>query len=85
MAQTICLLFNLQGGGIRQCSWLSHNATILEVVGSISDEVIGFYLQLAYSFQWITALGSTQPLTVMSTKRQECKADNLTAICEPIA
>jgi hypothetical protein len=37
------------------------------------------------------ALGSTQPLTEMSTRnlpwgkgRPESKADNLTAICEPI-
>jgi hypothetical protein len=37
------------------------------------------------------ALGSTQPLTEMSTRnlpggqnRPACKADNLTAICEPI-
>jgi hypothetical protein len=37
------------------------------------------------------ALGSTQPLTEMSTrnlsggkKRLVCRADNLTAICEPI-
>jgi hypothetical protein len=37
------------------------------------------------------ALGSTQPLTEMSTRnlpggkgRSERKADNLTAICEPI-
>jgi hypothetical protein len=55
---------------------------------SIPDEVIGF-------FNWpnpssrIMALGSTQPLTEMSTRnlpggkgRQARKADNLTAICE---
>jgi hypothetical protein len=37
------------------------------------------------------ALGSTRPLTEMSTRnlpggkgRPECKADSLTAICEPI-
>jgi hypothetical protein len=60
-----------------------------KVTGSIPDEVIGF-------FNWpnpssrIMALGLTQPLTEMSTRNLpgskgwlECKADNLTAICEP--
>jgi hypothetical protein len=69
---------------------MSHYATKREVAGSIPDEVIGF-------FNWpkpsnrIMTLESTQPLTEMSTKtvpggngRQERKADNLTAICEPI-
>jgi hypothetical protein len=61
----------------------------LELAGSIPDEVIGF-------FNWpdpsscTMALGSTQPLAEMSTRnlpggkgRSACKADNLTAICEP--
>jgi hypothetical protein len=30
------------------------------------------------------ALGSTQSLVEMSTRRPERKADNLTAVCEPI-
>jgi hypothetical protein len=69
-------------------SWLRHYATSRKVAGSIQDEVIGF-------FNWpnpssrIMKLGSTQPLTEISTRnlpggkgRPERKADNLTAICE---
>jgi hypothetical protein len=69
--------------------WVSSNATSRKVAGSIPDEVIGF-------FNWpnpssrIMALGSTQPLTEMSTKnlpwgkgRPAPEAD-LTATCEPI-
>jgi hypothetical protein len=65
-------------------------ATSRKVAGSIPDEVTGF-------FNWpnpsslIMVLGSTQPLTEMSTGnlpggngRPALKADNLTAICEPI-
>jgi hypothetical protein len=61
-------------------SWIRHYATSRKVTGSIPDEVIGF-------FNWpnpssrTTALGSTQPLTEMSTRslsrgkmRQACKA-----------
>jgi hypothetical protein len=61
-----------------------------KVAGSIPDEVIEF-------FNWpnpsssIMALCSTQPLTEMSSMNlpggigwPACKADNLTAICEPI-
>jgi hypothetical protein len=60
-----------------------------EIAGSSPDEV--------YFFNWpnpssrTMALGSTQPLTEMSTRnlsggkgRPARKADNLTAICEPI-
>jgi hypothetical protein len=77
--KAIFLIFNLY----RYCSWLRHDATILEVGGSISDEIMGMFsngLYLAADY----GLGSTQPLTVMSTRRQDCKGDNLTAICEPI-
>jgi hypothetical protein len=61
-----------------------------EVAGSILSDVIEF-------FNWpnpsslTVALGSTQSLAEMSTKnlpggegRRARKADNLTAICEPI-
>jgi hypothetical protein len=64
--------------------------TSSQVAGPIPDEAIGF-------FNWSNpsscsmALGSTQPLTEMSTRnlpggkvRPARKADNLTAICEPI-
>jgi hypothetical protein len=51
---------------------------------------VGFF-NLSNPSSLITALGSTQPLTEMSTRnlpwckgRPACKADNLTAICEPI-
>jgi hypothetical protein len=54
-------------------------------VGSIFDEATGF-------FNWPNPmpLGSTQPLTEMTTRnlpggkgRTACKADNLTDNCEP--
>jgi hypothetical protein len=55
----------------------------------IPDEVDIFNLPNPSSH--IMALGSTQPLTEMSTRnipggkeRQARKADNLTAVCEPI-
>jgi hypothetical protein len=58
--------------------------------GSIPDEFIGFFNLLNPSSRTMP-LGSTQPLTEMSTRhlpvgkgRPERKADNLTAICEPI-
>jgi hypothetical protein len=60
------------------------------VVGSIPDEVIRF-LSLPNPSSRIMALGSIQPLREMRTRnRREGKgpparrADNLTAICEPI-
>jgi hypothetical protein len=59
-------------------------AHVISVSHGISDEVIGF-------FSLIKALGSTQPLTEMSTGnlpggkgRPARKDDNLTTICEPI-
>jgi len=54
-------------GGTRWRSWLRHCATSQKVAGSISDGVTGF-------FHWhnpsgrTMALGSTQPLTEMSTR-----------------
>jgi hypothetical protein len=59
-------------------------------MGSIADEVTGFFNCPNYSSRTMT-LGLTQPLTEMSTSnlpggkgRPAHKADNLTAICEPI-
>jgi hypothetical protein len=59
-------------------------------VGSIPDEVIGFFNRPNPSSRTM-ALWSTQPLTEMSTRnlpggkgRPARKADNLTAICESI-
>jgi hypothetical protein len=63
-----CLIKHRENiGGTLYHSWLRHYATSREVVGSIPDEVIGF-------FNWpnpssrTRALGSTQPLTEMSTR-----------------
>jgi hypothetical protein len=77
-------------GGTRYRSWLRHYAASRKVAGSIPDEFIGF-------FNWpnpsscTMALGSTQPLTEMSTRnltggkgRRACKADSLTTLWEPI-
>jgi hypothetical protein len=58
--------------------------------GPIPDEVIGFFNGSNPSSRTM-ALGSTQPLTEMNTRnlpgckgRPARKADNLTAICQPI-
>jgi hypothetical protein len=60
------------------------------IASSIRDEVIG-YLNLSNPSRRTVAPGSTQPLTVMSTRnlpggkeRPVRKADNLNAICDPI-
>jgi hypothetical protein len=72
------------------CSCLRHCATSLKVAGSISDEVIRFF-NSSNPTSRTRALGSTQPLTEMSTRnlpggkgRPALKPDNLTAMCEPI-
>jgi hypothetical protein len=61
-----------------------------KVAGSIPDEVIGFFNRHNPSSPTMT-LGLTQPVTEVSTRNlpggegwRACKADNLTAICEPI-
>jgi hypothetical protein len=63
-------------------------ATSWKVEGSIPEEVIGFFNWRNHSNHSI-ALGSTQPLTEMSTRnlpgakgRPARKADNFTAIYE---
>jgi hypothetical protein len=67
-----------------------HCATSRKVAGSIPDEVIGFF-NWSNPSSHTMALGSTQPLTEMSTRNLPVGkgwptrgADNLTAICEPI-
>jgi hypothetical protein len=67
-----------------------HYATSRKVAGSISDEAIGFLIDLILPAARPIALGSTQPLIEMRTRillggkgRSARKADNLTAICEP--
>jgi hypothetical protein len=66
------------------------HATSRMVAGSIPDEFIEIF-NWPNPFSRIMALGSTQPLTEMSTRnlpgvkgRPARKADKLTAICEPI-
>jgi hypothetical protein len=61
------------------------------MAGPVRDEVIGFFFQLTNASSCSVALGSTQLLTEMNTRnlaggkeRPARKADNLTAICEPI-
>jgi hypothetical protein len=58
-------------------------------VGSIPDEVIGFFFNVPNPSSRTMTLGSAQPVTEMSTRnlpggegRPARKADNLTAICE---
>jgi hypothetical protein len=72
----------LRGGG--------HYATSRKLEGSILDKVIGFFI-LPNPSSLIMALGSTQPLTEITTMnllggkgRPKRKTGNLTAICEPI-
>jgi hypothetical protein len=71
-------------------SWLRHCAISRKVAGSIPDKVTGFFNWPNPSSRTM-ALGSTQPLTEMSTRnlpgckgQPAHKADNLTTICEPI-
>jgi hypothetical protein len=63
-----------------------------KIAGSIPNEVIGFF-SLPSPCSRTMALGSTQPLTKMSNRNLPegvkggwpvRKADNLTAICEPV-
>jgi hypothetical protein len=68
----------------------SDAATSRKVAGSIPDEVTRFFNWPNTSSRTM-ALGLTQPLTEMSTRnlpggkgRPARRADNLTAICEPI-
>jgi hypothetical protein len=66
--------------------WLSYCATNQKVAGSIPDGVMEFLIDINPS-DCTMALGSTQPLTEMSTRRISWwymrpvrKADNLTTI-----
>jgi hypothetical protein len=77
-------------GSTRYRSWLRHYTTSRKVAGSISDEVDFFNWPNPSSRTM--ALGSTQPLTEMSTGnllgvkggRQARKADIIIAVYEPI-
>jgi hypothetical protein len=77
-------------GGTLWRNWLKHYGTSRRVAGSITDEVIGFFISSNPSSRTMT-LGSIQPLTEKSTTnfrgdkgRPARKADNFTAICEMI-
>jgi len=72
--------------GTAVAQWLRHCATTRKVAGSIPDGVTGTF-HLHNPSDRTMALGSTQPLTEMSTrniswgkKRPVRKADNLTTI-----
>jgi hypothetical protein len=52
---------------LRVHSWLRHYATSRKVAGSNPDEV-DFFFNLPNPSSSTTALGSTQPLTEMSTR-----------------
>jgi hypothetical protein len=87
-----CLLLNsrlVRLGGTRKHTCLRHYATSRKVTGSNPDEVD--FLNLPNPSNRTMALGSTQPLTEMSTMnlpggkgRPTLTADNLAAIWEPI-
>jgi hypothetical protein len=70
--------------------WQLRHATSRKVAGLIPDEIIGFFNWPNPSSRTM-ALGSTQPLTEMSTKnlpgrkgRSVRESDNVTAICKTI-
>jgi hypothetical protein len=86
---------NLKGNRCRLIETISRNrgyyVTSQNVASSIPEEAIGFFDWPNPSSRNIY-LGTTQPLTEMSTRnlpggkgRPACKADNLSAICEPIS
>jgi hypothetical protein len=83
-------MYEIALGARSRVSWLRHYAASRKVGGSSVDEVDFF--NLLNPSRCDMALGSTQPLTKLvlgiflrSKVRLARKADNLTAICEPIA
>jgi hypothetical protein len=80
--------------GARQNGRLRRYATSQKVTGSNSDEAIGYiyiFSNLPIPYSCIMVLGSTHPVTEMSTRNPPGgkgwlarKADNLTAISGPI-
>jgi len=63
----ICKEVLMSQRGTRWRSWLKHFATSRKVAGSITDGVTGIFYSHNPSGR-IMALGSTQPLTEMSTR-----------------
>jgi hypothetical protein len=82
-------LFNSKFKPLQYENYTKHKSVLIRyssVAGSIPDEVIGFVNWLNPSSRTM-ALGSTKPLTEMSTRnlpvgkgRPACEADNLTAV-----
>ena len=73
--------------GTAEAQWLRCCATNRKVAGSIPADVSGFFIDIKLSDRTM-ALGSTGPLTEMSTgsiswglRRPVCKADNLPPSC----
>jgi hypothetical protein len=73
--------------GMQYHSWLRNYGTSQKVMGSIPYEVNGFF-NWPNPFGHTMGIGSTQPLSEMSTRNLPggkewlaCKADILTAIC----
>jgi hypothetical protein len=75
---------------MRERSWLRNYATSRKVACSVPDVIIQF-MNWSNPSSRTMILGSTQPLTEMSTRnlpggkgRPARKADNFAAVCEPI-
>jgi hypothetical protein len=90
LSKILCILLYRRCVRHAVASWLRHYTTGRKVMGSILDVAIGFFNWHNPSSRTM-ALGSTRPLTEMSTmnlpggkERPAHKADNLTVICEPI-
>jgi hypothetical protein len=85
------ILVNVYGcilGAWGQRSWLTHYGTSRKVADSTAEW--GGYFHLPNPSSWTMTLGSTQPLTEMSTRNlpggkkwPALRADNFVAICEP--
>jgi hypothetical protein len=81
MSPTSPHILNILCTCTRLRSWLRHYATSRKIAGLIPDDVIGFFSRSNPSSRTM-ALGSTQPLTEISTRNLHV-TDNLTAKCEP--
>jgi hypothetical protein len=65
--------------GTAVAQWLRYCATNQKVAGSIQDVVMEFFVDINPSDRTM-ALGSTQPLTEMSTRIQDCCSSELAAL-----
>jgi hypothetical protein len=85
---SVCLLFHILLGYNQE---RGHYTISRKVAGSIPSEVTGFFNWRNFSSRTM-ALGSAQPIIEMCTRnfpggngRPARKADNLTAICDPLS